>query len=158
MGHQPTVTLTPVDHPARACVAWGSTSTPPSSSADPASSGRARRLRRFPTLWIACIRAEVDVGELARSLGLGAGVGERSRLASTLGRRVTVGQPRTAHDRAGLDVYRQVPGLLGARLTQVETASRHRANVVSVAARLDRLEHRVESRLDGPTRHGPGIA
>jgi hypothetical protein len=34
----------------------------------------------------------------------------------------------------------------------------HGANVVSIAARLDRLQHRTEHGLDGPPRRGPGLA
>jgi len=134
-------------------------------------------LRRLPTLWVNQVPAEIDAAELSGSLGLGAGVGERSRLASTLDRLVNFGLARTAPDSAGLEVYRQVPPLtqrqlarvpewtraaeerlLGAHLTQVDDSVRHRANVVSITARLDRLQHRAEPRLDGPTRHGPGIA
>ena len=134
-------------------------------------------MRRLPTLWDTGIPAEIDAGELSRSMGLGAGVCELSRLASTLEGVINFGLARLAPDRAGLDVYRQVPPLtqrqlvrlpegtrgaeerlLGAHLTQVDDSVRHRANVVSITARLDRLQHRTEHGLDGPTRHGPGIA
>jgi len=74
-------------------------------------------------------------------------------------------------------VYRQVPPLtqrqlarlpewtrdaedrlLGAHITQIDDSARHHANVVSITARLDRLQHRDDPRLDDPTRHGPSIA
>jgi len=134
-------------------------------------------LRRLPALWDASVPAEIDASELSRSMGLGAGVGVRSRLASTLERLVKFDLARPAHDRAGLDVYRQVrpltlrqlargpertratkERLLGVHLTQIDDSVRHRANVVSITERLDRLKHRAEQGLDGPTRHGPGIA
>jgi hypothetical protein len=133
-------------------------------------------LRRLPTLWATGVPAEIDAGELSRSMGLGAGVGASSRLASTLERLVTFGLARLAPDRVGLDVYRQVPPLtqrqlarlpewtrdaedrlLGAHLNQIEDSTRHDANVVSITARLDRLQHRAGPRLDGPTHDGPGI-
>ena len=116
-------------------------------------------------------------GELSRSLGLGAGGGARSRLAATLERLVNFGLARPASDGDGLAVYRQVPPLtqrqlarlpewtrdaedrlLGTHLTQIDDSTRHHANVVSITARLDRLQHRDDPRLDDPTRHGPSIA
>jgi len=137
-----TLKFTPVDHPdARVCrigfdltdpyveLCWSAVIGP--SSTLP--------LRRFPTLWVTGVPALIDAGELSRSLRLGTVVGERSRLASTLERLVTVDLARPAPKGTGLDVYRQVPPLtqrqlarlpdwtryteerlLGERLTQVE--------------------------------------
>jgi len=180
MEHDRTLQFTPVDHPDARVRRIGFDLTDPyveqcwSAVIGPSAT---LLLRRLNTLWDTGVPAEIEAGELSRSLGLGAGVGERSRLASTVERLVNFDLARPAHDRAGLDVYRQVPPLtqrqlaqvpewtraaedrlLGAHLTQVDPASRHRANVVSITARLDRLQHRAERGLDGPTRDGPGIA
>ena len=175
-----TLQFTPVDHPDARVRRIGFDLTDPyiercwSAVIGPSST---LLLRRLPTLWIARVPAEIDAGELSRSLGLGAGAGERSRLAATLERLVNFGLARPASDGAGLDVYRQVPPLtqrqlarlpewtrdaedrlLGAHLTQVDDSTRHHANVVSITARLDRLQHRADHHLDGPTHHGPDIA
>ena len=180
MEHERTLKFTPVDHPDARVRRIGFDLTDPyveqcwSAVIEPSAT---LLLRRLPTLWVAGVPAEIDASELSRSMGLGAGVGERSRLASTLERLVAFDLARPAHDRAGLDVYRQVPPLtqrqlarlpewtraaeerlLGAHLTQVDGSTRHHANVVSITARLDRIQHRAEHGLDGPTRHGPDIA
>ena len=180
MEHDRTLKFTPVDHPDARVRRIGFDLTDPyveqcwSAVIGPSST---LLLRRLPTLWVNQVPAEIDAAELSRSLGLGAGVGVRSRLASTLDRLVNFGLARPAPDSAGLEVYRQVPPLtqrqlvrlpewtrgaeerlLGAHLTQVDDSTRHRTNVVSITARLDRLQHRAEHGLDGPTRHGPGIA
>ena len=180
MEHHRTLQFTPVDHPDARVRRIGFNLTDPyveqcwSAVLGPSST---LLLRRLPTLWIARVPAEIDAGELSRSLGLGAGVGERSRLAATLDRLVNFGLARPTPDGAGLDVYRQVPPLtqrqlarlpewtrdaedrlLGTHLTQIDDSTRHHANVVSITARLDRLQHRAGPRLDGPTHHGPGIA
>lgn len=178
MEHDRTPQFTPVDHPDTRVRRIGFALSDPyvehcwSAVIGPSST---LLLRRLPTLWIARVPAETDAGELSRSLGLGAG--DRSRLASTLERLVNLGLARPAADGAGLEVYRQVPPLtqrglarlpewtrdaedrlLGAHLTQIDDSTRHHANVVSITARLDRLQHRPGPRLDGPTHHGPGIA
>ncbi len=180
MEHDRTLQFTPVDHPDARVRRIGFDLTDPyveqcwSAIIGPSAT---LLLRRLPTLWDTGVPAKIAAGELSRSLGLGAGVGERSRLASTLERIVTFGLARPGSDDAGLDVYRQLPPLaqrqlarlpewtraaeerlLGAHLTQVDDSSRHRANVVSITARLDRLQHRTGPDLDGPTRHGPCIA
>ena len=180
MEHERTLQFTPVDHPDARVRRIGFDLTDPyiercwSAVIGPSST---LLLRRLPTLWIARVPAEIDAGELSRSLGLGAGAGERSRLASTLERLVNFGLARPAPDGAGLDVYRQVPPLtqrqlagvpewtrdaedrlLGAHVTQIDDSTRHHANVVSITARLDRLQHRAGPRLGGPTHDGPGIA
>ena len=177
MEHERTSQFTPVDHPDARSRRIGFDLTDPyiercwSAVIGPSST---LLLRRLPTQRIARVPADIDAGELSRSMGLGAGAGERSRLAPTLERLVNLGLARPAADRAGLDVYRQVPPLtqrqlarlpewtrdaeerlLGAHLTQVDDSTRHHANVVSITACL---EHRADHRLDGPTHHGPGIA
>ena len=119
-------------------------------------------LRRLPALWVARVPAEIDANELSQSLGLGAGVGEHSRLMSTLERLARFGLARPATDRAGLDVFRQVPPLSARQLARVpqwtrdaherlfsthlgqidrlDRLDRHQASVASVTARLDRLQ------------------
>lgn len=114
--------------------------------------GSSATLRRLPTLWVARVPAEIDTGELSRSMGLGAGVGERSRLASTLERLVTFDHARPTPHGAGLDVAARFPPLPPrhlarltewtraagaaprAHLTQVDDSVHHRANVVSISA------------------------
>ena len=180
MEHDRTLQFTPVDHPDAQVRRIGFALSDPyveqcwSAVIGPSST---LLLRRLPTLWIARVPAEIDAGGLSRSLGLGAGAGARSRLAATLERLVNFGLARPAPDGDGLDVYRQVPPLtqrqlarlpewtrdaeerlLGAHLTQIDDSTRHHANVVSITARLDRLQQCAEHGLDGPTRHGPGIA
>lgn len=180
MEHDRTPQFTPVDHPDTRVRRIGFALSDPyvehcwSAVIGPSST---LLLRRLPTLWTAHVPAEIDAGELSRSLGLGAGAGERSRLAATLERLVNFGLARPTSDSAGLDVYRQVPPLtqrqlarlpdwtrdaedrlLGAHLAKIDDSTRHRANVVSITARLDRLQHRADHHLDGPTHHGPGIA
>ena len=179
MEHDRTLQFTPVDHPDAQVRRIGFALSDPyveqcwSAVIGPSST---LLLRRLPTLWIARVPAEIDAGELSRSLGLSGGAGARSRLASTLARLVNFGLARPAPDGAGLDVYRQVPPLtqrqlagvpewtrdaedrlLGAHVTQIDDSTRHHANVVSITARLDRLQHRAGPRLGGPTHDGPGI-
>ena len=112
------------------------------------------------TLWVARVPAEIGASDLSRSLGLGVGVGVRSRLANTLNRVVQYGLARPAADGAGLDEYRllaplsprqlaRVPGwprdaherLFGDHLESIDDLARHRANVASMSARFDRLQH-----------------
>lgn len=127
-------------------------------------------LRRMPTLWLAQVPADIGASELSQSLGLGVGVGERSRLVNTLNRLVQYGLAKPAPDGAGLDVYRQVAPLsprqvarvpqwtrdtherlFGAHLEQIDDLARHQANVASLTARLDRVQY-------GTGRPDPGIA
>lgn len=72
-------------------------------------------LRRLPELWQYQVPAEVRAEELSRSLGLGAGTGPNSRLASTLDRLVRFGLARP--DQAGgFDVYLEVAPLQARQL------------------------------------------
>jgi hypothetical protein len=117
-------------------------------------------LRRMPVLWVAQVPAEIGASELSQSLGLGVGVGERSRLINTLNRVVQFGLARPAPDGAGLDVYRQVAPLsprqvarapqwirdtherlYDAHLEQFDGVARHQANVDSITTRLDRIQN-----------------
>lgn len=117
-------------------------------------------LRRLPVLWVTRVPAEIGASDLSRSLGLGVGVGERSRLTNTLNRVVQYGLARPAANGSGLDVYRQVAPLsprqlarvpewtsdtherlFGEHLEQIDDLARHRANVTSTAARLDRIQY-----------------
>lgn len=132
-------------------------------------------LRRMPALWVAQVPAEIDASDLSRSLGLGRGVGDKSRLASTLDRLARFGLARPAPDGAGLDVYRQVPPLsprqlaqvpewtrvahdrlFDAHLDQIDDRARHQANVASITARLNRLQQGPSHPTNGVS--GPGQA
>jgi len=117
-------------------------------------------LRRLPVLWVAEVPARIATSELSQSIGLGAGVGERSRLANTLDRVVRFGLARPATDSTGLDVYRQVPPLSPRQVQRSSTWTRttHErlfaahlqdlagrgdlaGTVASLRARMDRLEN-----------------
>lgn len=65
----------------------------------------------MPDLWAVNSPREIQATELSRSLGLGRGVGERSRLMSTMNRLVQYRLARPAPDGAGLEVFRQVSPL-----------------------------------------------
>ncbi|KAA0235954.1 MAG: hypothetical protein EDR02_02015 [Actinobacteria bacterium] len=125
-------------------------------------------LRRLPVLWVARVPAEIGASELSRSLGLGVAAGERSRLMSTLQRLVHFGLARPVSDGAGLDVYHQVAPLsprqlarlpqwtrdaherlFGAHLEGIERLASHRANVASITARLDHLQHGARHAANG---------
>lgn len=117
-------------------------------------------LRRFPTMWIASVPAEIDASEMARSLGLGESVGDRSRFTGTLDRIVRFGLARPAHDGTGLDVYRQVAPLSERQLSRLpewtqaahdrlivphlerlSTTTTQQSTVADVTAMLDRIQH-----------------
>lgn len=117
-------------------------------------------MRRMPALWIAQVPAESNIVDLSRSLGLGAGTGERSRLANTLNRLVRHGLARPSPDSTGFDVHVQVAPLnraqlervprwtrdthdrlLGAHIAHIGDLDRHLANVASITARLDRIQN-----------------
>lgn len=61
-------------------------------------------LRRLPTLWVSEVPAVMGASDLSQSMGLGAGVGERSRFVNTLDRIVRFGLAKPAADGAGLRV------------------------------------------------------
>ncbi len=67
-------------------------------------------LRRMPLLWTERVPAVIAHGELARSLGLGGGTGDTSRLMHSIDRLV---RHRAAEWTPGrvLAVYRSLPGL-----------------------------------------------
>lgn len=133
-------------------------------------------LRRLPSLWVERVPAEIGASELSRSLGLGVGVGERSRLTNTLDRLVRFRLARPSPDGAGLDVYRQaaplsprhldrVPQwtrgtherLFSAHLEQMDDVARHQANVASIGARLDRIQHGTGRSASGISPHGQAL-
>lgn len=134
-------------------------------------------LRRLPTLWVSEVPAVMGASDLSQSMGLGAGVRERSRFVNTLDRIVRFGLARPAADGDGLDVYRQVAPLSGRQLTRVpewtrETHNRlfgahldqvgdrggHQRDVASITARLDRLQHtRVTTTPSVSPQHGQAI-
>jgi hypothetical protein len=157
------LSFTPVDHPDERVQRVGFDLTDPyveqcwSAVVGPSST---LLLRRLPALWVAQVPAEIGASDLSRSLGLGVGAGERSRLANTLNRLVQFGLARPAPDDAGLDVFRKVAPLssrqlarvpewthathermFGTHLEQLGESGRRRSNVASIGARLDRLQH-----------------
>ena len=106
------------------------------------------------------VQAEIDASEMARSLGLGESVGDRSRFAGTLDRIVRFGLARPAHDGTGLDVYRLVAPLSERQLSRLPewTQAAHdrlivphlerlsatptqQSTVADVTAMLDRIQH-----------------
>lgn len=127
-------------------------------------------LRRMPVLWVAQVPAEIGASELSQSLGLGVGVGERSRLANTLNRLVQFGLAKQAPDGAGLDLYRHVAPLstrqldrvpqwtrdtherlLDTHLEQFDDLAHHQSNVASITARLDRIQNGASRSTSGVT-------
>ena len=156
------LSFTPVDHPDPRVQRIGFDLTDPyveqcwSAAVGPSST---LLLRRLPVLWVSRVPAEIGASDLSRSLGLGVGVGERSRLANTLNRLVHYRLAAHSADGTGFDVYRQVAPLsprqlarapewtgathqrlFGDHLEQIDDLARHRADVASVGARLDRLQ------------------
>ncbi len=165
--------FTPVDHPDARVQRVGFDLTHPyveqcwSAVAGPSST---LFLRRMPTLWREQVPAVVEASDLSRSLGLGVNVGDNSRFANMLGRLVQFRLGRLDPDGAGFDVYRQVGPLsprqldrvprwtrdaheriFGEHLSRVAEAAGHSANVASLTARLDRLQH-------GPARPSNGAS
>lgn len=133
-------------------------------------------LRRLPTLWVTEVPAKMRASDLSQSMGLGAGVGERSRFVNTLDRIVRFGLARPAADGAGLDVYRQVAPLSGRQLTRVPAWTRetheqllgtridqvgdlagHQRDVASITARLDRLQHGRGTTSPSVSTHGQAL-
>lgn len=162
MEHNRTLSFTPVDHPDKRVQRIGFELTDPyveqcwSAVVGPTST---LLLRRFPALWAKEVPAQIRTSDLSRSLGLGEGVGERSRIASTMQRLVQYRLARPCPDGMGLDVYQQVSPLstrqlervpewtqhtherlFGAHLEQIDDLSKHRGSVASMSKRLDRLQ------------------
>jgi hypothetical protein len=116
-------------------------------------------LRRLPLLWMDEAPARVATGDLARSLGLGAGVGVNSRLGHTLDRLARFGLASGDRKPGVLEVYTHVPPLrphhlarlpewsrrthdqlLGAHLDALGPGTAVDPRVTSLTARLDRLQ------------------
>ena len=122
MERDQTLRFTPVDHPDTRVQRVGFDLNDPyveqcwSAVVGPSST---LLLRRMTVLWLAQVPAQIGASELSQSLGLGVGVGERSRLANTLNRLVQFGLARPAPDGAGLDVYRQVAPLSPRQVSRV---------------------------------------
>lgn len=171
--------FTPVDHPDARVQRVGFDLTDPyveqcwSAVIGPSST---LLLRRLPTLWVERVPAELSAVDLSRSLGLGAGLGKRSRLADTLDRLVYHRLARPSTDRTGLDIYRQVPPLagqqlervpqwtrnthqrlLGDHLEQIDDLAQHQASVASITARLDRIQHGSTGRTNGMAPSGKAL-
>ncbi len=171
-----TLRFTPVDHPDARVQRLGFDLTDPyveqcwSAVVGPSST---LLLRRLPALWVARVPVEINASELSRSLGLGAGAGEHSRLVTTLQRLVRFDLAAPAGDGAGLDVYRQVAPLnprqldrlpewtrgaherlFGTHLAQVDDFARRQSSVASITARMDRLQHPPEPTTRGVINRG----
>lgn len=172
--------FTPVDHPDARVKRVGFDLTDPyvehcwSAVVGPSST---LLLRRMPVLWASQqVPAEVEASKLSRSLGLGVGVGERSRLVSTMNRLVQYRLARPAPEGAGLKVFRQVSPLtprqlervpqwtrdthelfLSAHLEQFDDVARHQANVAWVTTRLDRIQDGTGRSTDATARHGQAL-
>ncbi len=133
-------------------------------------------LRRMPVLWADNTPGEIRAAELSRSLGLGRGVGERSRLMSTMNRLVQYRLARPDPDGAGLEVFRQVSPLtphqlervpqwtreaherlFGTHLEQIDDLAQHQANVASITARLDHIQHSSGRPTDGLAPQGKAL-
>ncbi len=76
-------------------------------------------VRRMPTLWTERVPATITHGELARSLGLGAGAGANSRLMHSIDRVVRYGLATWHEEGRSLDVYLQAQGLEAHRLDRL---------------------------------------
>lgn len=133
-------------------------------------------LRRLPTLWRDRVPAEIGASELSQSLGLGVGVGERSRLVNTLNRLVHYRLARPAADGTEIEVFRQVAPLsprqldrapqwtrdtheqlFGAHLEQIDDLARHHASVASITTRLDRIQNGTGRTTSGTAPHGQAL-
>jgi hypothetical protein len=133
-------------------------------------------LRRMPDLWAINPPGEIEATELSCSLGLGLGVGDRSRLMSTMNRLVQYRLARPVPDGAGLEVFRQVSPLtphqlgrvpqwtrdtherlLDTHLEQFDDIARHQANVASITARLDRIQNGTSRSINGVATHGQAV-
>ena len=162
MERDQTLRFTPVDHPDTRMQRVGFDLNDPyveqcwSAVVGPSST---LLLRRMTVLWLAQVPAQIGASELSQSLGLGVGVGERSRLANTLNRLVQFGLAKQAPDGAGLDLYRHVAPLterqldrvpqwtrdthvrlLDTHLEQFDDLAQHQSNIASITARLDRIQ------------------
>jgi len=83
-------------------------------------------LRRLPTLWRQDLSIEVDLAELAHSLGLGRSTSPRGPMRRTLSRIATFGFATPSGD-TDLDVYTEAPPLNQRQLDRVpaSTSDRH---------------------------------
>jgi hypothetical protein len=117
-------------------------------------------LRRMPVLWTDRVPAEIPASELARSIGLGAGTSNNSRLATTLKRLadfhlLSSTSPSGDHFEVFVEVSPLTPRQL-ARLPEWTRATHGRlfamhldgltgvsereARIATITARLDRLQ------------------
>ncbi len=116
-------------------------------------------LRRPPTLWTERVPATITDGELARSLGLGAGAGANSRLMHAMDRAVRFGFATWHEEGRSLDVFLRAPGLepyrldrlpewtqrtherlLDTHVRQLKEREATAPRVAAITARLDRLQ------------------
>lgn len=167
-----TLSFTPVDHPDERVQRVGFDLTDPyveqcwSAVVGPSST---LLLRRLPALWVTEVPAAIGASDLSRSLGLGVGVGDRSRLANTLNRLVQYRLATPASDGAGLDVFRKVAPLSARQLArvpqwtratherlfsdhleQLDGSGRQRSSVASMSARFDRIQQASPVAAGGP--------
>ena len=126
-------------------------------------------LRRLPVLWVERVPATITHGELARSLGLGSGAGENSRLMRTIDRLVLFRFARRDTDHT-INVYRQAPPLgtrqlerlpewsvrtherlLDAHVHHIGERDNTADRVATITARLDRLQRPATLEPTAPT-------
>ena len=179
MERDQTLRFTPVDHPDTRVQRVGFDLNDPyveqcwSAVVGPSST---LLLRRMPDLWATNTLGEIEATDLSRSLGLGLGVGDRSRLMSTMNRLVQYRLARPVPDGAGLEVFRQVSPLtprqlervpqwtrdtherlLDSHLEQFDDIAQHQANVASITARLDRIQSGTGRPTNGLASHGQAV-
>lgn len=162
MDNRDALTFTPVDHPDPRVQRVGFDLTDPyvEQCWGPVIGPSATLLlRRMPTLWTERVPATITHGELARSLGLGAGAGPNSRLMHSIDRVVRYGLATWHEEGRSLDVYLQAPGLephrldrlpewtqraherlLGDHVKQIGGREETGPKVATITARLDRLQ------------------
>lgn len=111
-------------------------------------------LRRAPALWSVEAPAEVEPSAFSRSLGLGAGIGSNSRLASTLERLTRFGLARRTDD--GLDVFLEVPPLAAHQLERLPawTRATHERLLTAHLASLEGSNQRSLATLNPATNLG----
>ncbi len=128
-------------------------------------------LRRLPVLWQAHAHVEIEIGELARSLGLGASTGRHGSLQRTLDRLVRF-HFAVSEGPLDLGVFTEAPPVPTRRLDRLpqwcqnrhahllgehlDRLAQHHAtptNPTDVAARLDRLSQPNPTARPAPSLH-----
>ena len=169
------LTLTPIDHPDERVSRVGFDLTSPyvEQCWGPVVGPSATMLlRRMPTLWTERVPATITHRELARSLGLGGGTANNSRLAYTLDRINRFGLATWDRQAGTLDVYLQVAGLtqpqlhrlpewtqraherlLDSHVRQLDEHQQATPRVAAITTRLDRLQQPRSMATAAPVAH-----